>query len=280
MIDINDQPKLDKIFKDQKPDRVVHLAAQAGVRHSLKAPRDYIDSNVMGFLNVLEACRNFGTEHLIYASTSSIYGANTRMPFSEKDATNHPKSLYAATKRANELMAHSYSHLFNLPVTGLRFFTVYGPWGRPDMAPMIFADAILKGKPINIFNNGNMKRDFTYIDDIVEGVVCTLENIPNIDPNWDSNSPDPSTSGVAPYCLYNIGNNKAVELMKFIEALENNLGKKAKKNYLPIQPGDIHNSWANIESITKIANYDPKTSIENGVKLFVEWYLEYFNIRI
>ncbi len=279
-LDINNQADLEKLFSDHQPDRIVHLAAQAGVRHSLDAPRDYIDANISGFLNILEACRIFGTEHLVYASTSSVYGANTEMPFSEHHGTNHPKSLYAATKKANELMAHSYSHLFNFPVTGLRFFTVYGPWGRPDMAPIKFAKAILNNEPIDVYNNGNMRRDFTYIDDIVEGVVRSLDNPPSIDPGWNSDQPDPATSGVAPYRVYNIGNNKSVELMKFIEILETKLGRHARKNYMPMQPGDVDASWASAEELIQNMGYTPATSMEEGVQKFVEWFLDYSENKI
>ncbi len=278
--DLNDQSKLDQIFKTHHPNKIIHLAAQAGVRHSINAPRDYIDSNLSGFLNILEVCRNFDIEHLVYASTSSVYGANTKMPFYEKDNTNHPKSLYAATKKANELMAHSYSHLFNFPVTGLRFFTVYGPWGRPDMAPMLFANAIIQNKPIQIYNNGNMKRDFTYIDDIVEGVVSCLNKEPSINLDWDSNQPESTTSGIAASRIYNIGNGVPIELNKFIKILENELGKKAIKYYLPLQPGDMQETWANIGELGQSTGYMPKTSIEEGIKNFVAWYQEYFKIGI
>jgi UDP-glucuronate 4-epimerase len=280
VFDVNDQTALDKVFKDHQPDRIVHLAAQAGVRHSLDAPRDYIEANISGFLNILEACRTFGTEHLVYASTSSVYGANTEMPFSEHHGTNHPKSLYAASKKANELMAHSYSHLFEFPVTGLRFFTVYGPWGRPDMAPIKFTKAILNGDPIDIYNNGDMKRDFTYIDDIVEGVVRSLANPPSIDANWNSAQPDPATSGIAPYRVYNIGSNKSIELMIFIEILEKTLGKEAIKNYMPMQPGDVDASWASAKDLIQNMGYTPATSLEEGVEKFVDWYLDYFEIKV
>jgi UDP-glucuronate 4-epimerase len=280
VIDINDWVGLAKVFKDNKPERIIHLAAQAGVRHSLEQPRDYIDANICGFLNILEACRSFGTEHLVYASTSSVYGANTEIPFSEHQGTNHPKSLYAATKKANELMAHSYSHLFNFPVTGLRFFTVYGPWGRPDMALFKFTKAILNNEPINVYNNGIMKRDFTYIDDIVEGVVRSLAKAPSIDPNWASDQLDPATSGVAPYCIYNIGNNRPVELMKFIEILEVKLGRQSIKNYMPMQPGDVEASWASSEELFQNIGYVPTTSMEAGVQHFIDWYLDYFGIKL
>jgi len=279
-IDINDREALDEVFKNHQPDRVVHLAAQAGVRHSLTAPRDYIDANISGFLNILEACRNFGTEHLVYASTSSVYGANTGMPFSEHHGTNHPKSLYAATKKANELMAHSYSHLFEFPVTGLRFFTVYGPWGRPDMALFKFTKAILKDEPIDLYNNGDMKRDFTYIDDIVEGVVRCLAQPPQIDPAWHSDHPDPASSGLAAYRVYNIGNNAPIELMEYVAILEKTLGKKSLKNYMPMQPGDVDVSWASADELIQDMGYTPATSMEVGIQKFVEWYLDYFEIKI
>ena len=278
-IDINDQDKLNKVFKDYKIDQIIHLAAQAGVRHSLTAPRDYIDANISGFLNILEACRNFGTKHLVYASTSSVYGGNTKIPFSEHDDTNHPKSIYAATKKANELMAHSYSHLFNFPVTGLRFFTVYGPWGRPDMALFKFTKAILNNKPIDLYNNGNMKRDFTYIDDIVESITHILAKAPEIDSNWNSNLPDPATSGIASYRVYNIGSNNPVNLMDFVEILETKLGREAVKNYMPMQPGDVNTSWANADELVQNIGYTPITPIDKGIHNFVDWYLDYFEIR-
>ena len=278
-IDINDQDKLNKVFKDYKIDQIIHLAAQAGVRHSLTAPRDYIDANISGFLNILEACRNFGTKHLVYASTSSVYGGNTKIPFSEHDGTNHPKSIYAATKKTNELMAHSYSHLFNFPVTGLRFFTVYGPWGRPDMALFKFTKAILNNKPIDLYNNGNMKRDFTYIDDIVESITHILAKAPEIDSNWNSNLPDPATSGIAPYRVYNIGSNNPVNLMDFVEILEIKLGREAVKNYMPMQPGDVDTSWANADELAQNIGYTPITPLDKGIHNFVDWYLDYFEIR-
>jgi UDP-glucuronate 4-epimerase len=278
-IDINDQDKLNKVFKDYKIDQIIHLAAQAGVRHSLTAPRDYIDANISGFLNILEACRNFSTKHLVYASTSSVYGGNTKIPFSEHDGTNHPKSIYAATKKTNELMAHCYSHLFNFPVTGLRFFTVYGPWGRPDMALFKFTKAILNNKPIDLYNNGNMKRDFTYIDDIVESITHILAKAPEIDSNWNSNLPDPATSGIAPYRVYNIGSSNPVNLMDFVEILEIKLGREAVKNYMPMQPGDVDTSWANADELAQNIGYTPITPIDKGIHNFVDWYLDYFEIR-
>jgi UDP-glucuronate 4-epimerase len=230
-------------------------------------------------MNILEACRNFGTKHLVYASTSSVYGGNTKIPFSEHDGTNHPKSIYAATKKANELMAHSYSHLFNFPVTGLRFFTVYGPWGRPDMVLFKFTKAILNNKPIDLYNNGNMKRDFTYIDDIVESITHILAKAPEIDSNWNSNLPDPATSGIAPYRVYNIGSNNPVNLMDFVEILEIKLGRKAVKNYMPMQPGDVDTSWANADELAQNIGYTPITPLDKGIHNFVDWYLDYFEIR-
>jgi len=279
-IDINNQVKLIKIFKNHTINKIIHLAAQAGVRYSLKDPRAYIDSNILGFFNIIEACRNFGTEHLVFASTSSVYGGNTKIPFSEHDGTNHPKSIYAATKKANELMAHSYSHLFNFPTTGLRFFTVYGPWGRPDMAIFKFTKAILDCKPIDIYNNGNMKRDFTYIDDIVESIVRILAKVPKINSNWESDQPDPATSGIAPYSIYNIGNNNSVNLMDCVKILEKKLGREAIKNYMPMQPGDVDTSWANSNELNQNINFKPVTSIEKGIHKFVDWYLDYFEVSI
>ena len=278
-VDINDQTKLEKIFAEHLPDHIINLAAQAGVRHSLTEPRDYIDANISGFLNILESCRNFGTKHLVYASTSSVYGGNTKMPFSENDGTNHPKSLYAATKKANELMAHSYSHLFEFPVTGLRFFTVYGPWGRPDMALFKFTKAILSGEPIDLYNNGNMKRDFTYIDDIVEAVIRCLTNPPNKNADWDSNLPNPATSGLAAYRVYNIGNNAPIDLMDCVAILEERLNKKSIRNYMPMQPGDVESSWASANDLVNNLDYEPATSIEQGINAFVDWYLDYFKIN-
>ena len=256
--------------------RVVHLAAQAGVRYSLTNPHAYMESNLAGFLNVLECCRHAGVEHLVYASSSSVYGSNTRMPFSVHDNVDHPISLYAATKKANELMAHSYAHLFRLPCTGLRFFTAYGPWGRPDMAAFIFSKAILSGEPIKLFNEGRMKRDFTYIDDIVEGIVRVLDKIPQPDPHWKSDAPDPSASS-APYKLYNIGNHDPVELLRFVEILEAEWGRKAQKQLVPMEPGDIPASYADVDDLVRDVDFQPRTSIETGLKAFVRWYREYFN---
>ena len=274
---ISDYAALDKIFSEFSPRRVVHLAAQAGVRYSITNPQAYITANLCGFANILECCRTFQTEHLVYASSSSVYGANTAQPFSTAHGTNHPVSLYAATKKSNELMAHSYSHLYNIPTTGLRFFTVYGPWGRPDMAPMIFAKKIVKGEPIDVFNYGNHRRDFTYIDDIVEGVIRTLDREAQPNLTWDSDNPDPASSK-SPYRIYNIGCNEPVELLRFIELLEQNLGKTTKKNLLPMQPGDVPDTYADIDALIADTGYKPATSIEVGVKRFVEWYKHYYKL--
>ena len=274
-INICDKNSLNDIFEKENPEFVVNLAAQAGVRHSLKYPDDYIENNIQGFLNILEACRHFQVKHLVYASSSSVYGANTMMPFSTKQNVDHPVSLYGATKKANELMAHSYSHLFRIPTTGLRFFTVYGPWGRPDMAMFLFAKSILSGEPINVFNHGKMRRDFTYVDDIVKGILGVTKNIPAENPDWDSDHPDPE-SGRAPYKVYNIGNNKPIELMYLIEVLEKSLGKKAKFNMLPMQPGDVPATYADIENLVNDTGFRPDTPIEVGVERFVEWYLEFY----
>ncbi len=264
-------------FSDHAIDGVIHLAAQAGVRYSLENPRAYIDSNIVGFLNVLESCRRDSVKHLVFASSSSVYGANTKMPFSVHDNVDHPVSLYAATKKADELMAHAYSHLFDLPTTGLRFFTVYGPWGRPDMALFLFTKAMLEGKEINVYNNGDMRRDFTYIDDVVEGVVRVLDRIPAADPGWNGDAPDPGSSK-APYRLYNIGNNKPVELLRFIEVLEGALGVKAKKRLLPMQPGDVPETCANVDDLIRDVGFRPDTPIEAGIPKFVEWYREYYRV--
>lgn len=274
-LDLANREEIGKLFSENKFDVVVNLAAQAGVRYSLKNPYAYIDSNINGFINILEGCRHNKVKHLVYASSSSVYGANTKMPFSVHHNVDHPVSLYAATKKANELMAHTYSSLYNIPCTGLRFFTVYGPWGRPDMALFIFTKAILEGKPIDVFNYGKMQRDFTYIDDIIEGVVRVMNKVPEPNPKWSGNNPDSATS-YAPYKLCNIGNNNPVELMHFIEVLENYLGKKAIKNLLPIQPGDVPSTYADVEDLIKDVGYKPSTSIETGIKHFVEWYRAYF----
>jgi UDP-glucuronate 4-epimerase len=276
-IDIIDKKAVDIVFESESPDYVIHLAAQAGVRYSLENPYAYIDSNITGFMNILEACRYYPVKHLTFASSSSVYGSNTRMPFNVNDNVDHPLSLYAATKKSNELMAHTYSHLYNIPVSGLRFFTVYGPWGRPDMALFIFTRKILNGETIDVFNNGQHKRDFTYIDDIVEGVVRVSDNIATSNSDWSSDNPDPATSK-APYRLYNIGNNKPVELMYFIELIEKNLDKKADKNYLPLQPGDVPETYANVDALIDYVDYSPSTSIESGIENFVKWYKDYYKV--
>ena len=274
-INIEDRAAMEATFKKHKPHKVVNLAAQAGVRYSLQNPHAYIESNILGFTNILEGCRHNGVEHLVYASSSSVYGSNTHMPFSVHHNVDHPVSLYAATKKANELMAHTYAHLYRLPTTGLRFFTVYGPWGRPDMALFMFTKNILAGKPIDVFNHGKHKRDFTYIDDIVEGVIRTLDNVAKPNPAWSSDDPDSATSN-APYRLYNIGNNQPVELMKYIETLENCLGKKAQYNFLPLQPGDVPATYADIEALEKDVGYKPATTIESGIQRFVDWYRGFY----
>jgi UDP-glucuronate 4-epimerase len=262
---------------DWQPDRVVHLAAQAGVRHSLTHPHAYVDSNITGTLNVLEACRHRGTDHLVYASSSSVYGANTSMPFSVHDHVDHPLSLYAASKKANELMAHTYSHLYAIPTTGLRFFTVYGPWGRPDMALFLFTKAILESRPIDVFNQGKMQRDFTYIADIVEGVLRSLDNVATPDAGWNSASPDPATS-CAPYRLYNIGSNNPVELMDFVAAIEDQLGRKAVLNLLPMQPGDAAATSADVNDLVRDVGFSPATPVEVGIRHFITWYREYYGV--
>ena len=276
-LDISDQKNLEEIFKDSKIKKVVNLAAQAGVRYSIENPLAYINSNIVGFAHILENCRKYKAEHLVYASTSSVYGANTKMPFSEHDNANHPLSIYAASKKSNELMAHSYSYLYKLPTTGLRFFTVYGPWGRPDMALFKFTKNILEEKPIDVFNHGNHTRDFTYIDDIVEGVIKTLDNSANSNLDWNSAKPDPATSK-APWRIYNIGNNEPVNLMNYIDALEKTLGKKAQINFLPLQLGDVPDTYASVDNLKKKFNYKPSTSIINGVANFVKWYREYYQL--
>jgi UDP-glucuronate 4-epimerase len=274
---LEDRVLLTNTFAHHRPQRVVNLAAQAGVRYSIQNPHAYVDSNLVGFVNVLEACRYHGVEHLVYASTSSVYGANTRMPFSVHDNVDHPLSLYAATKKANELMAHTYSHLYGLPTTGLRFFTVYGPWGRPDMALFLFTRAILAGEPIDVFNYGHHRRDFTYVDDIVEGVIRVLDRVAMPDPNWSSETPDPAASR-APYRLYNIGSHQPVELMRYIEVLEDCLGRKAIRNLLPMQLGDVPDTYADVEALVRDVGYQPATPIEVGVARFVAWYREYYRV--
>ena len=274
-LDLADRAGMEALFAREGFQRVVHLAAQAGVRYSLTNPHVYVDSNVTGTLHVLEGCRHNKVEHLVFASTSSVYGANTKMPFSVHDPADHPLSFYAATKKANEMMAHTYAYLYGLPVTGLRFFTVYGPWGRPDMALFLFTRNILAGKPIDVFNYGNHKRDFTYVDDIVGGVVAALDHPAKPNADWDSNAPDPATSA-APFRLYNIGNNRAVELRRYISVLEDCLGRKAEMNLLPLQTGDVPDTWADAEDLVRDVGYRPDTPVEVGVKRFVEWYLEYY----
>lgn len=274
-VSIEDTQALEQVFVRHQPQRVVNLAAQAGVRYSLVNPHAYISANIQGFMNILEGCRHHKVEHLVYASSSSVYGSNTRMPFSVQDNVDHPVSLYAASKKANELMAHTYSHLYQLPTAGLRFFTVYGPWGRPDMALFIFTKKILAGEPIDVFNYGNHRRDFTYIDDIVEGVIRTLDKVALPDPNWNGDDPDPSTSQ-APYRLYNIGSNRPVELLRYIEVLEQCLGKKAEKNLLPLQLGDVPDTYANVDALVQDMNYQPQMPIEEGISRFVDWYLDYY----
>lgn len=277
--DLADRAALNRCFDQEEIEVVVNLAAQAGVRYSLENPHAYIDSNVQGFTNILEASRHYKVKHLIYASSSSVYGANVNMPFSTSDEVNHPVSLYAATKKSNELMAHTYSHLFNIPTTGLRFFTVYGPMGRPDMAYYSFTKKILAGEPIKVFNNGEMMRDFTYIDDIVDGIVRLLDHPPQANPDWDREHPDPSSS-YAPYKLYNIGNNQPVKLMDFIQTLEKHLGVEAKKEYLPMQPGDVKATYADIEPLQRDTGFAPSTTIDEGLRKFVEWYKEYYKVNV
>jgi UDP-glucuronate 4-epimerase len=274
-LDLADRVAMPELFRRERFQRVVHLGAQAGVRYSIENPLAYVDSNVVGTANVLEGCRHTAVEHLVYASTSSVYGANTQMPFSVHQNVDHPLSFYAATKKANELMAHAYSSLYALPTTGLRFFTVYGPWGRPDMALFIFARNILAGRPIDVFNYGRHRRDFTYIDDIVAGIVAALDHVAAADPNWNSAAPDPSTSRV-PYRLYNIGNGRPVELLRYIELLEQCLGRKAQQNLLPLQVGDVPDTWADIADLRRDAGYAPETAVEVGVERFVRWYLEHY----
>lgn len=276
-LDLADRKGIADLFFHCQPEKVVNMAAQASVRYSVKNPYAYVDSNLGGFVNILEGCRHSQVKHLVFASSSSVYGANTKIPFSTHDNVDHPVSLYAATKKANELMAHSYSHLYNLSITGLRFFTVYGPWGRPDMALFLFTQAILEGRPIDVFNKGEMRRDFTYIDDVIEGVVRVLDKIPQPNPDWSSFAPDPGTS-YAPYKIYNIGNNKPVELTRFIEILEDCLGRKAEKKFLPLQAGDVIETYADIDDLEKDVGFKPSTSIEVGISRFVEWYRSYYKI--
>jgi UDP-glucuronate 4-epimerase len=277
-LDLADREGIAALFKEEKFAIVVNLAAQAGVRYSLVNPHSYIDSNISGFLNILEGCRHHHVNHLVFASSSSVYGANTKMPFSVHHNVDHPVSLYAATKKANELMAHTYSSLYGIPSTGLRFFTVYGPWGRPDMAYFLFTRAILEGRPIDVFNYGKMLRDFTYIDDIIEGVARVMDKVPGPDPGWNGDAPDSATS-YAPYRLYNIGNNNPVELMHFIGILEDCLGRKAQKNLLPMQPGDVPATCADVDDLIRDAGFKPSTSLEEGVGRFVEWYKSYYEVQ-
>ncbi|MEM7618979.1 MAG: NAD-dependent epimerase [Pseudomonadota bacterium] len=274
-IDLADRDASEQMFKTEKPSRVIHLAAQPGVRYSLVNPHAYIEANIVGFLHILEGCRHNGIEHLVYASTSSVYGANENMPYGVHQNVDHPLSLYAASKKSNELMAHTYAHLYNMPVTGLRFFTVYGPWGRPDMAPFIFCKKILSGEPIDVFNNGHHARDFTYIDDIVEGIIRAQDRIAMPNPDWSGLEPDPATS-CAPYRLYNIGNHEPVALMDFISYFEEALGMTAKKNFLPMQPGDVHETYADVTALKQELGFEPKTPIREGIEKFVQWYKSYY----
>ena len=276
-LDISDRAAMEQVFATEQPQRVMHLAAQAGVRYSLTHPHAYVDANLVGFMTILEGCRHNGVEHLVYASSSSVYGANTRMPFSVHDNVDHPVSLYAATKKANELMAHTYSHLYGLPVTGLRFFTVYGPWGRPDMSLFSFTRSILAGQPIEVFNYGHHRRDFTYIDDLVEGVMRVIDAVARPNPAWSGESPDPGTSR-APYRLYNIGNNHPVNLLRFIEVLEGCLGRVAEKKLLPMQPGDVPDTYADVKDLVDDVAYRPATPVEVGVERFVNWYRDYYQV--
>ncbi|MEW5963638.1 MAG: NAD-dependent epimerase [Pseudomonadota bacterium] len=274
-LDLADRPAMEALFAAERPDRVIHLAAQAGVRYSIENPHAYIESNIVGTANVLEGCRHNGVEHLVFASSSSVYGANTAMPFSVHQNVDHPLSLYAASKKSNELMAHTYAHLYRLPVTGLRFFTVYGPWGRPDMALFLFTRKILAGEPIDVFNNGRHARDFTYIDDIVEGVVRTLDRVAAPNPAWSSDAPDPGSSS-APYKIYNIGNNNPVELMHFIGCIEKALGREARKNFLPLQAGDVPKTYADVDDLVADVGFKPAMGIEEGIARFVAWYRDYY----
>ncbi|SJZ92865.1 NAD-dependent epimerase [Consotaella salsifontis] len=278
--DIADRDRMMALFAEHKPSHVVNLAAQAGVRYSLKEPFSYTHSNIDGLLSLLEAARAHPVAHFVFASSSSVYGANRQMPYSEHKSAEHPLSLYAATKKANELMAHTYAHLFAIPTTGLRFFTVYGPWGRPDMAPMLFADAILAGRPINVFNHGEMRRDFTYVDDIVAGIEALLPLPPEVDPSWDPDAPDPATSGVAPYRILNIGKNRPEALMEFIETLEKALGREAIKNLMPMQAGDVPATWADSGDLMRLTGYAPETPLATGIARFVEWYVDYFRVTL
>lgn len=276
-IDLADRSAMPALFEQHDFDAAVNLAAQAGVRYSLINPHSYVDTNLVGFVNVLEGCRHTGVKHLVYASSSSVYGANTNMPFSVHNNVDHPVSLYAASKKANELMAHTYSHLFGLATTGLRFFTVYGPWGRPDMALFLFTKAILENRPIDVFNNGNMERDFTYIDDIVEGVYRLIDHLPEPNPDWTGDAPDPATS-YCPWRVYNIGNNHKEKLMRYIEVLEECLGRNAEKNFLPLQDGDVPATYANVDDLVREVDFKPATTIEEGIRRFVDWYRDYYKV--
>ena len=277
-LDLADREGMEELFAVEKFNRVVNMAAQAGVRYSLENPHSYVDSNILGFMHILEGCRQHHVEHLVYASSSSVYGANETMPFSVQDNVDHPLSVYAATKKSNELMAHTYSHLYGIPSTGLRFFTVYGPWGRPDMALFLFTRAILEGKPIKVFNYGKHRRDFTYIDDITEGVIRTLDHVAVSNPEWSGLVPDPGSSR-APWRVYNIGNSEAVELMDYIAALEKALGRTAEKEFLPLQPGDVPDTYADVSRLVQDVNYRPQTPVEEGIGKFVEWYREYYGVE-
>lgn len=276
-MDMADEARMEKLFKNEQFTHVINLAAQAGVRYSLVNPKAYINANIVGFFNILEGCRHNGVEHLVYASSSSVYGMNTKMPLSVHDGVDHPMSLYAASKKSNEMMAHSYSHLFGVPTTGLRFFTVYGPWGRPDMALFLFTKGILAGEPINVFNHGKMERDFTYVDDIIEGVIRVIGRTAKPNPNWSGDSPDPATS-TAPFQIYNIGNNNKIQLMRYIEALEHQLGMNAKLNMMDMQAGDVPATWADVDDLVEDVGFKPNTSIEEGIEQFVKWYREYFQV--
>ena len=278
-IDLKNQGEVESLFKKESPQRVIHLAAQAGVRYSIEHPQIYIQSNIIGTFNILEGCRHNQVEHLVYASSSSVYGLNTKYPFSVHDQSSHPVSLYGATKISNELMAHSYSHLYKLPTTGLRFFTVYGPWGRPDMAYFLFTKSILASEPIDLYNQGNMTRDFTYIEDIVEGVCRIIQKIPEPNPNWPGPDPDPASS-TAPYRLYNIGSNQPIQLMDYVQEIEKNLGMKAKLNLMPMQDGDVKKSHADIDDLIKDFEYSPKWNIQNGIRNFIQWYIHYYNVKL
>lgn len=278
-LDMADRDAIEALFAEHKFTHVMNLAAQAGVRYSLINPHAYVDSNIVGFVNLLEGCRHNGVKHFVYASSSSVYGLNTTMPFSVHDNVDHPISLYAASKKANELMAHTYSHLYNLPTTGLRFFTVYGPWGRPDMALFLFTKAIVEGKPINVFNNGDMLRDFTFIDDIVEGICRVINSTATPNPEWTGANPDPGTS-CAPFRIYNIGNNQPTKLMRYIEVLEEKLGKVAEKNFMPLQPGDVPATYANVDDLVADVGFKPETTVEEGIAKFVDWYTKYYDVKI